>query len=115
MLNLPRSFDFQTEGGHFPTLGNPQLGSNMTVGSFYNPQQNIPTRMMSNPPHMNQPRGRPYNVRQGHGVYHNPIFPLNPQAQSFLGGWGQMSQPRLPVLATLNMPDLSKLMSDPMS
>jgi hypothetical protein len=35
-----------------------------------------------------------------------------PQQQSFQGAWGQMSQPRLPFMATLNMLDLSKLMNE---
>jgi hypothetical protein len=57
--------------------------------------------MMPNQPYMNQPGGGPYNPGQGHGVYQNPGWPANPQAQSFPGGWGQMSQPRLPFLAHL--------------
>jgi hypothetical protein len=35
-----------------------------------------------------------------------------PQQQSFLGAWGYMSQHRIPFLATLNLPDLSRLMND---
>ena len=71
--------------------------------------------MMPNPPYMNNPGVGPYNAGQGHGVYQNPGCPPNPQAQSFLGGWGQMSQPHLPFSITLNMSYLSKLMNDPVS
>jgi hypothetical protein len=35
-----------------------------------------------------------------------------PRHQSFPGAWGQMPQPRLPFLATLNFPNLSRLMND---
>jgi hypothetical protein len=63
---------------------------------------------------MNQPGGGSYNPRQGHGAYQNPGWAVIPQPQYFQGAWGQMSQPRLPFLATLNLPDLSKLMNDPM-
>jgi hypothetical protein len=62
MMNPPLYSSFQPGGGQFHTLGNPQPGSNLAGGSFYNPQQNIPARMMPNPPYMNQPRGGPYNV-----------------------------------------------------
>jgi hypothetical protein len=37
------------------------------------------------------------------------------QEQSFPGGWGQISQPCLPFLAMLNLPNLSKLMNDHVS
>ena len=115
MTNLPLFSGFQPGGVQFHTLVNPQPGSNLAGGIFYNPQQNIPARMMPNPPYMNHPGAGPYNAGQGHGVYSNPRWPLNPQAQSFPGGWGQMSQPHLPFLATLNLPYLSKLMNDPVS
>jgi hypothetical protein len=91
MTNPPLSSGFQPGGGQFHTLGNPQPGSNSAGGSFYNPQQNIPAGMMSNPPYMSQPGGGPYNAGQGHGVYQNPGWPSNPQEKSFPGGWGQMS------------------------
>jgi hypothetical protein len=115
MTNPPLSSGFQLGGGQLHTLGNPQPGSNLVGASFYNPQQNIPAKMMPNPPYMSQLGGGPYNVGQGHGVYQNPRWPSNPQAKSFPRGWGQMSQPRLPFLATLNMSYLAKLMNDPVS
>jgi hypothetical protein len=114
MTNPPLSSSFQLGGGQFHTLGNPQPGSNLAGGSFYNPQQNIPSGMMPNPPYMSQPRGGPYNAGQGNGVYRNPGWPSNPQAKSFPRGWGQMSRPHLPFLATLNLSDLVNLMNDPM-
>jgi hypothetical protein len=115
MTNLPLSSGFQPGGGQSHTLGNSQPGSNLVGGNFYNPKQNIPVVMMPNQPYMNYPKGGPYNAGQGHGFYQNSGWPANPQAQSFPGGWGQVSQPRLPFLATLNLPDLSKLMNDPVS
>jgi hypothetical protein len=68
--------------------------------------------MVTNQPLMNQFGGGSYNPRQGHGAYQNPGWAAIPQQQSFQGSWGQMSQPRLPFLAMLNLPDLSRLMND---
>jgi hypothetical protein len=42
---------------------------------------------------MNQFGGEYYPVRQGHGVYQNPSWPVISQNQSFLEPWSQMSQP----------------------
>jgi hypothetical protein len=112
MTNPPLSSRFTPRGGQFHTLGNPQPGATPTRGKFYNPHQNIPTGMMPNQPLMNHPGGGSYNPKQGHGAYQNPRWVAVPQTQSFQGAWGQMSQPRLPFLATLNLPDLSKLMND---
>jgi hypothetical protein len=115
MTNPPLSSGFPPRGGQFCTLGNPQPGSNPAGGNFYNPQQNILIGIMPNQLYMNHPKGGPYNSRQGHGVYQKPGWPTNSQEQSFSGGWGHMSQPHLPFLATLNLLDLSKLMNDPVS
>jgi hypothetical protein len=129
MMNPLQSSGFPPGGGQSYTLGNPQpgsnpvggnfqnpqLGSNPAGGNFHNPYQNIPAGMMPNPSYTNHPRGGPYNSGQGFGPYQNPGWNAVPNAQSFAGGWGQMSQPRLPFLATLNLPDLSKLMNDPVS
>jgi hypothetical protein len=71
--------------------------------------------MMPNQPFMNHPRRGSYNPGQGHGAYQNPRWAIVPQTQYFPGAWGQMSQPRLPFLATLNFPCLSKLMNNPVS
>ena len=35
--------------------------------------------------------------------------------QNYQGAWHRPAQPRLPFLATLNLPDLSRLMNDPVS
>jgi hypothetical protein len=115
MTNPPLSSGFTPRGGQFHALGNPQPRSNPAGGNFYNPHQNIPTGMMPNQPFMNHPGGGSYNPGQGHGAYQNPGWVAVPQTQSFQGAWGQMSQPRLPFLAMLNLPDLSKLMNDPVS
>jgi hypothetical protein len=88
MMNLDLSSRFPPRGGQFHSFGNPQPRSNPVGGNFYNPQQNIPTGMMPNPPFMNQPRGGSYNVGQGPGAYHNPRWYAFPQAQSFSRAWG---------------------------
>jgi hypothetical protein len=127
MLNPLQSSEFPPRGGQYYTLGtpqprsnlvggnfnNPQLGSNLTGGNFHNPYQNIPTGMMPNPYFMNQPGGGYFNSRQGFGPSQNLRWNVVPNIQSFTGGWGQVSQPRIPFLAMLNFPDLSKLMNDP--
>jgi hypothetical protein len=113
MMNPPLSSGFTPGGGQFHTLGNPQPGATPAGGNFYNPHHNIPTGMVPNQPFMNQFGGGSYNPGQGHGAYQNPGWAVIPQQQSFQGAWGQMSQPRLPFLAMLNLPDLSRLMNDP--
>jgi hypothetical protein len=113
MMNPPLSSRFTPRGGHFHNLGNPQPGSTLARGSFYNPHQNIPTGIIPNQPLMNHPGGGSYNPGQGHGVYLNPGWAATPQTQSFQGAWGQIPKPRLPFLATLNLPNLFKLMKDP--
>ena len=70
---------------------------------------------MPNQPFMNHPGGGPYNPGQGYGAYQNPRWAAFPQTQSFQGAWGQMLQPRLTFLATLNLPEFLKLMNDPVS
>ena len=71
--------------------------------------------MNPNKPLMNQPGGGSYNPGQGHGAYQNPGWVAVPQTQYFSRVWGHMSQPRLPFLAMLYLPDLSKLMNDHVS
>jgi hypothetical protein len=127
MKNPLQSSGFPSGGGQSYTLGNPQPRSNPVggnfhnhqfrtnpfMGNFHNPYQNIHVGMMPNPSYMNQLRGGPYNSGQGFGTYPNPRWSAVPNTQSFVGGWGQMSQPRLPFLATLNLSDLPKLMNNP--
>ena len=50
-----------------------------------------------------------YLTGQGHGYYLNHPYVNQP----FHGAWNQMSQTNHPLLATLNLPDLSKLTNDP--
>ena len=71
--------------------------------------------MMPNPYFTSQPEGGPYNFGQGFGPHQNLRWNAVPNAQSFVGGWGQVSQPRIPFLAMLILPDLSKLMNDSVS
>jgi hypothetical protein len=80
MMNPPLSFGFTPGGGQFHILGNPQPGATLTGGIFYNPHNNIPTRMMPNQPLMNHPGGGSYNPGQGHGAYQNPGWATIPQA-----------------------------------
>jgi hypothetical protein len=63
MKNPPLSSRFPPGGSQFHALGNPQPGSNLIGGNFYNPQQNIPVGMMPKQPFMGQPGGGPYNPR----------------------------------------------------
>ena len=50
-----------------------------------------------------------YPTGQGHGVYRNQPYPNH----SYQGAWHRPSQPILPFLVTLNLPDLSRLKNDP--
>jgi hypothetical protein len=102
MTNPHVSTGFTSGGGHFHTLGNPQLGATSAGGRFYNPQpratparrsfcnphQNISTGMVPNKPLMNQFGGGSYNPVQGHGAYQNPGWVVIPQQQSFQRSWG---------------------------
>jgi hypothetical protein len=129
MMNPLQSSRFTLGGGHSYTLGTPQhgsnlvggslnksqLGSNPTEGNFHNPYQNILAEMMPNPYFMNQLGGGSYNSRQGFGPHHNPGWNAVPNTPSFAGGLGQMLQPRIPFLAMLNLPYLSKIMNEPVS
>jgi hypothetical protein len=63
MTNPLQSFGFSPGGGQSYTLGNPQPRSNPAGENFHNPYQNIPTRMIPNPPYTNQPGGGHYNSR----------------------------------------------------
>ena len=60
-------------------------------------------------PYMGQMGGVYYG--QGHGIYSNQHY-MN---QNYQGAWNRPAQPRLPFLTTLNLPDLSRLMNDPVS
>ena len=62
-------------------------------------------------PFMGQMGGGYYPTGQGHGIYSNQAY----QNQSHQGAWHRTDQPRIPFLATLNLPDLSRLMNDHVS
>ena len=62
-------------------------------------------------PFMGQMGGGYYPIGQGHGVYSNQPY-VN---QYYHGAWNQPAQPRLPFLATWNLPNLSRLMNDHVS
>ena len=47
----------------------------------------------------------------GHGIYNNQTY-MN---QNYQGAWHRPTQPRLSFHATLNLPDLLRLMNDPVS
>jgi hypothetical protein len=115
MTKTLQSSGFPPQGCHSYTLGNPQPRSNPIGGNFHNPYQNIPVGMMPSPPYTIQPRGGTYNSGQGFSFYQNLGWNAVPNTQYFVGGWGQMSQLRLPFLAMHNLPDLSKLMNNMVS
>ena len=60
-------------------------------------------------PYMGKMGGGYYG--QGHGIYSNQPY-MN---QNYQGVWNRLAQPRLPFLATLNLPNLSILMNDHVS
>ena len=57
---------------------------------------------------MGQTRGGYYPTSQYHGVYSNQTYVNQPYQRA----WNQMDKPRLPFLAMLNLPDLSRLTND---
>ena len=57
---------------------------------------------------MGQMGGCCYPIGQGHGIYNNQPYVNQP----YQGAWNQMSKPRLPFLAMLNLPNLSRLTND---
>jgi hypothetical protein len=101
-----------TQRDSISRYGKPQLGAPLTGGNVYNPHYGIPIGMVPIQPLMNQFGGRYYPTGQGHGIYQNPRWPAIPQHQSFPRAWAQTLQPQVPFLASLNLPDLSRLMND---
>ena len=69
----------------------------------------MPHHNVSMQPYMSQ-MGGGYYV-QGHGIYNSQPY-MN---QNYQGAWHRPAQPRLPFLATLNLPNLLRLMNDPVS
>jgi hypothetical protein len=117
-----------TRGNPFHSQWNPGQGSGpMPVGSAGgNPSQNPWNTMQAQPsmsyygsqPMTSQQAQNPY-AGHGHGYYQNPgqqpNFSWQPGASqtpgSFFPGYNQ--QPKLPFLATLHLPDLTRLLNDP--
>ena len=71
--------------------------------------QGTPHYGASMPPYTSQMGGGYYG--HGHGGYGNQSY-VN---QNYQGACHRPAQPRLPFLATLNLPDLSRIMNDPVS
>jgi hypothetical protein len=115
MANPPLSSRVPSRGIQFHTMGNPQPGTPSAGGNVYNAHYAASAGMVPIQTFMNQFGGGYHPIVQGHGIYQNPGWPAIPQHQSFSGAWAQTPQPRLPFLATLNMPNLSKLMNEPMN
>jgi hypothetical protein len=124
MENLPPTSGIISGGNQFYNIGNPLHKVSSSRGNAYphmgNPyhitfsSQAAPSVMMPLQPFMNLIGGGYYPTRQGHSVYQNPPWPTVSKNQSFLGAWSQTPQRRIPFLATLNFPDLLKLMKGPM-
>jgi hypothetical protein len=112
MANPPLSSGVPSGGSQFHTIGKPQPEAPSSRRNVYNPYYDASASMVPIQPFMNQFRGGYYPIGQGHGIYQKPGWPTIPQHQYFPGAWAQTPQPRLPFLAMLNLPDLSKLMND---
>jgi hypothetical protein len=95
-----------------PAWSNPSQSPQNTM----NAQQ--PMSFMGNQPMMSPQMQNPY-AGQGHGFYQNPgqqpNFSWQPGASQTPGPFypGYQQQPKLPFLATLHLPDLTRLLNDP--
>ena len=89
--------------------GYPQPAYSSNYGFVAPHNQGTPHQNASMQPYMGQMGGGYYD--QGHGFYSNQPY-MN---QNYQGAWNRPAQPRLPFLATLNLPDLQRLMNDPVS
>ena len=70
-------------------------------------------------PNVSRPQGFSYgstffmkNILQD-GASTNPGYYFQNVGNPSFGGWNSQAPPHLPFLATLNLPDLSKLTNDP--
>ena len=78
--------------------------------SYVAPQsQGVPNYNIPMYPFMGQVGGGYYPTGQGHSIQNKQPY-MN---QSYQGPWNQMETHRIPFIATLNLPDLSKLTNDP--
>jgi hypothetical protein len=119
MENLPLTFGVSSRGSHFYSMRNPFHGVPSSTRNIYphtsNPyhdsfsSQESSSVMIPLQPFMKHLGGGYYLTGHGHSIYQNPSW-----NHSFSRAWDHTLQPRLPFLATLNLPDLSKLMNDPM-
>ena len=82
----------------------PAYSSNYGFVALYN--QGTPHHNASMQPYIGQMRRGYYG--QSHGIYSNEPY-MN---QNYQGAWHRPAQPRLPFLATLKLPDLSRLMNN---
>jgi hypothetical protein len=95
-----------------PAWGNPSQSPSNTM----NAQQ--PMSFIGNPQTMSPQMQNPY-TGQGNGFYQNPgqqpNFSWQPGASQTPGPFypGYQQQPKLPFLATLHLPDLTRLLNDP--
>jgi len=95
-----------------PAWGNPSQSPSNTMNAQH------PMSFMGNQPMMSPQMQNPY-VGQGHGFYQNPgqqpNFSWQPGASQTSGPFfpGYQQQPKLPILATLHFPDLTRLLNDP--
>jgi hypothetical protein len=95
-----------------PAWGNPSQSPSNTMNAQH------PMSFMGNQPMMSPQMQNPY-AGQGHGFYQNPSqqpnFSWQPGASQTLGPFfpGYQQQPKLPFLATLHFPYLTRLLNDP--
>jgi hypothetical protein len=95
-----------------PAWGNPSQSPSNTMNAQH------PMSFMGNHPMMSPQMQNPY-AGQGHGFYQNPgqqpNFSWQPGASQTSGPFypGYQQQPKLPFLATLHLPDLTRLLNDP--
>jgi hypothetical protein len=95
-----------------PAWGNPSQSPSNTMNAQH------PMSFMGNQPMMSPQMQNPY-AGQGHGFYQNPgqqpNFSWQPGASQTPGPFfpGYQQQPKLPFLATLHLPDLTRLLNDP--
>jgi hypothetical protein len=95
-----------------PAWGNPSQSPSNTMNAQH------PMSFMGNQPMMS-PQTQNHYVGQGHGFYQNPSqqpkFSWQPGASQTPGPFfpGYQQQPKLPFLAMLHLPDLTRLLNDP--
>jgi hypothetical protein len=95
-----------------PAWGNPSQSPSNTMNTPH------PMSFMGNQQMMSPQMQNPY-AGQGHGFYQNPgqqpNFSWQPGASQTPGPFypGYQQQPKLPFLATLHLPDLTRLLNDP--